>query len=818
MQQPPVIARFPAPALPRAPEDLPETFAWFRRMREDEPVAAGERHGTRFWQVFRYEDVLAITTDHDRFSSQVLASGDENLTVRVLSKDPPNHRNLRRLVNAAFTRRAIGQMSGRIADLTQELLDGIRPRGRMDVVAEVAAPLPARVIAEMLGVPAEDWNVFQRWAGVAGRETGASAAASKEVRQEMREYFAGLLEERRGSPREDLVTALAEAEVDGDRLSDRDVISLCSLVLIAGQETTKNLIANFFLLMSQHPDALARLTGDPGLMPAAIEEVLRFMPSVWFLLRRARTDVELSGVQIREGELVLPWVASANRDPARFPEPERFDIARDPNHHLSFGHGIHFCVGAPLARLQASVALPMLLEQLGHLRFQRTEPIRIRPGVIFIVDNVPVQFDGDRTPDEQPSAAAGGVRAVLDRHRRHVNRTAAGFLDLLGAPMEVSSSGSQVRDDQGISHLDCGGYGVFLLGHCHPRVVEAVAAQVRRHPLATHALVEPHLSAAAAALSGVAPAGLDYVSFTNSGAEATELGLKLARANGRRRVIAMEGSYHGMTLGALSVTACDHYREPFQPLVPDVQFVPYGELEALEQALAGPGGPAAVIVEPVQGEAGVRIPPTGYLRGVRALCDQHDGLLIADEIQTGMGRLGMWWGCAAEDVVPDVMLAGKTLGGGVMPVGAVLARTAVFEPLNKQPLLHATTFGGNPLAAVAAATTVAVLKEERLVERARELGERLLPELREIVRRRCPDLILEVRGRGLLIGVEPAEPRLAGLLVTSLLRRRVLVALARAPRLFPPAVLTDLEVDWLLTAFDEAAAELPERARGNTWT
>jgi len=402
------------------------------------------------------------------------------------------------------------------------------------------------------------------------------------------------------------------------------------------------------------------------------------------------------------------------------------------------------------------------------------------------------------------------VSEVLERHQRHVNRTAAGFQTLMGVGLEVSSSGSQVRDQDGNAYLDCGGYGVFFLGHCHPRVVEAVVDQVRRHPLSTHALVEPHVSAAAEALSAVAPAGLDYVSFTTSGADAAELGLKLARANGRRRVVAMDGSYHGMSMGALSVTAREHYREPFQPLLPDVQFVPHGDLERLEAALAG-GEPAAVIVEPVQGEAGVRIPPDGYLRGVRRLCDEHGGLLIADEIQTGLGRLGAWWGCAAEDVVPDVLLAGKTLGGGVMPVGAVVARPDVFEVLNSQPTLHLTTFGGSPLAAVAAATTVAVLREEGLVERARALGERLLPALREIASRRCPNLIQEVRGRGLLIGVELVGPRLAALMYAALLRRRVVAGFARVLRLFPSAVMTDAEVDWLLDAFDGAAAEVTER-------
>jgi cytochrome P450 len=335
------------------------------------------------WQVFRYDDVTRVLTDHSRFSSQAYATGNSMLSDTLVSRDPPDHRKLRNLVNMAFTPRAVADLSGKIAAITQELLDGVRARGEMDVVADLAFPLPARVIAEMLGVPEHDWDIFRRLAAM-DAEGGDGA--------EIRRYFSGLLEERRRQPREDLVSALSSAEVDGERLSERELVSFCHLLLVAGQETTKNLIANFTLTLADHPDVHAELVRDPDLVPRAIEEVLRYLPPVWFLFRRTTTEVELSGVRIPAGQVVLPWTASANRDEFQFPEPDRLDIRRDPNRHLAFGHGIHFCVGAPLSRLEARVALPMMLEQLRGLRLVHRESIRIRAGIVFVVSSLPVTF------------------------------------------------------------------------------------------------------------------------------------------------------------------------------------------------------------------------------------------------------------------------------------------------------------------------------------------------------------------------------------------------------------------------------------------
>jgi cytochrome P450 len=208
----------------------------------------------------------------------------------------------------------------------------------------------------------------------------------------MRAYFRDLLETRRRSPRDDLVSALSTAEVDGQRLSEHELLNFCNLLFLAGQETTRNLIANFFLTLSDHPDDQARLTRQPELIATAVEEVLRVLPPVWFLMRRTTEDVEVGGVRIPAGHMVMPWTASANRDSTQFPHPDRFDAGREPNRHLGFGQGIHFCVGAPLSRLEAAVALPMLLEQLEDVRVTREAPIGIRAGIIFNITNLPVTF------------------------------------------------------------------------------------------------------------------------------------------------------------------------------------------------------------------------------------------------------------------------------------------------------------------------------------------------------------------------------------------------------------------------------------------
>jgi putrescine aminotransferase len=401
---------------------------------------------------------------------------------------------------------------------------------------------------------------------------------------------------------------------------------------------------------------------------------------------------------------------------------------------------------------------------------------------------------------------------IVDRYRQHVNRGFAGLASVLGLPVAERSSGCFVFDEKGDAYLDCGGYGVFLHGHRHPLVVEAVKSQLDRHPLATHGFLNAELARAAERLSSVAPPGLDYITFTNSGTEATELGIKLARVNGKPHLIAMRGGFHGKTMGALSINGKPFYKEPFKPLLPDVDFVDFGDAGALDAALAGAGKGSCVILEPVQGEAGVNIPPAGYLRCVRDLCRRHNALFVLDEIQTGLGRLGSWWGADREEVVPDIMLIGKGLSGGVVAVGAVAATAEAFEPFNRDPFLHSSTFGGNPLAMAAAHAAIDAIEREDLVERAAALGNVLLGALQAIIENTCGDLATEVRGIGLMLGVEFISEAAAGDFVLRLINEKVVVSHSlnahRVVRLTPPAILTDADCKFLFRALEKAGAAL----------
>jgi putrescine aminotransferase len=406
------------------------------------------------------------------------------------------------------------------------------------------------------------------------------------------------------------------------------------------------------------------------------------------------------------------------------------------------------------------------------------------------------------------------TESVLGNLRRHVGKGRASLAEFIGAHVEVESQGTRVTTAAGLEFLDCGGYGVFILGHRHPRVVAAVREQLERHPLATRMFAEPALAAAARTLAGVAPGELEYVHFVNSGAEATEAAIKIARTHGKNRLISMNGGYHGKTLGALSVTARAVYQDPFRPLLPLATHVPFGDTAALEAELAT-GEDHCVILEPVQAEGGVVLPPEGFLREVETLCRRHGAFLVLDEIQTGLGRLGSWWGADREGVVPDVLLVGKGLSGGVVPVAAAVATADAYGALSRDPLLHTSTFGGAPLAMAAAHAAVTAIAEEGIVERTRLLGEYLLDALRALPGMASGGIVADVRGRGLLIGIEFVSEHLAAELVLELLARRVVVNHSlnnqRVVRLTPPAVMTPEDVSWLLDAVESSAQVLSDR-------
>lgn len=404
------------------------------------------------------------------------------------------------------------------------------------------------------------------------------------------------------------------------------------------------------------------------------------------------------------------------------------------------------------------------------------------------------------------------------RYRKHLSKARASLAGLFGGDIEVASDGPWVRTSTGRRLLNCGGYGVFLMGARHARVLAHVRAQLDTNPVATRLLLEPQAGRAAEALTATTPAGLDKVHFAGGGAEAVEAAIKMARANGRHVLISMVNGYHGKTLGALSVTAKPVFQDPFRPLLPQVCHVPFGDPDALAAELARHPGNACVIVEPVQGEGGVIIPPPGYLAEVQRLCRRHGALFVLDEIQTGLGRLGYWWGAERDAVVPDIMLAGKALGGGVVPVSAAIATTEAFAPFDRDPFIHTSTFSASPLGMAAVVGAIEAITDDDLVTRSRHLGELLREEITSIVHSELGAAVREVRGLGLLIGIELAVDGLAGELLLELLAAGVIANHSlnadRVLRLTPPALLSHSEVQFLLDAVGRAAHAVASGASG----
>lgn len=384
---------------------------------------------------------------------------------------------------------------------------------------------------------------------------------------------------------------------------------------------------------------------------------------------------------------------------------------------------------------------------------------------------------------------------VLSGYEKFMNPSLARTYRIMGLDhAEATGEGVHVVDADGVSYLDlAGGYGVFVHGYRHPRLIAAAHQQLDQLPLSSRVLVNPRPVELAEMLAQLTPGDLTYSFFCNSGTEAVEAALKIARAStGKTRILTTQGAFHGKTLGSLSVSGRDLYQDPFRPLLPDVVRVPYGDLAAMEGAMTDEV--AAVIVEPIQGEGGVVVPPDGYLYGIRALCDRFQAAMIADEVQTGMGRTGYLFAVEHEQVVPDLLCLAKALGGGVVPIGAVVGRPWVWRVFEESPLIHTSTFGGNPLACHVAREALAVAVEEDLPGRAREQGAWFLAALIDLARQH-PDLIAEVRGRGLMIGLELVTPGVAGMLMSELFQRRVLAVYTlnneRVIRLIPPLVIEE---------------------------
>ena len=346
--------------------------------------------------VFDYEGVKRVLNDHDTFSSRI---GPAEWMIFI---DPPRHSKLRALISQAFTPRSISNLEPRIRELSGELLGKVIARGEMDLATDFAIPLPMMVIAEMLGAPWEDQPRFRKWNDVLlnmsytvpGGDKGPSAMNDFiAATAEMNDYLMGLTEERRVQPKDDLLTRMVQAQVDGERLSQQDILGFFQLLLLAGSETTTNLINNAIICFIEYPDQLTLLCKRPELLPSAIEEVLRFRSPLQWMLRVTRKDLELHGQAIPKGKALLPMMGAANRDPRAFPDPNRFDITRDPNPHIAFGHGIHFCLGAVLARVEGRIALSDLLRRLDNIQLAMNEPWEPRRGLhVHGPSRLPIRF------------------------------------------------------------------------------------------------------------------------------------------------------------------------------------------------------------------------------------------------------------------------------------------------------------------------------------------------------------------------------------------------------------------------------------------
>ena len=389
---------------PMDPEFIADPYPTYHRMRTADPV---HQSPMGFWVLTRYEDVVAALRDPRlakeaipayvaaRFGITIVGAG-----LSMLDRDPPDHTRLRGLVSKAFTPRVVEALRPNVQKIVDGLLDRVHDAGKMDLVEDFAYPLPVIVICEMLGVPVDDHERFKGWGLDIARgldaillppdsEVGRRAVAG---RRALADYFRDLIAERRAAPRADMLSALISAEEAGDKLSEEELLATCILLLVAGHETTVNLIGNGTLALLRHPDQLRRLRDSPGLIGTAIEELLRYDGPVQRTARIPSADVVIDGHTIAKGEMVMPFIGAADRDPAQFSEPDRLDIARADNRHIAFGWGIHFCLGAPLARVEGQIAINTLLKRLPRLTLDTDKPHFRQSLTLRGLQALPVRF------------------------------------------------------------------------------------------------------------------------------------------------------------------------------------------------------------------------------------------------------------------------------------------------------------------------------------------------------------------------------------------------------------------------------------------
>jgi len=367
------------------PEVLANPYPLYRRLRSEDPV-----HWDPFlheWVVTRYADVMTVFQDFSanrtptpeqltRLGMTALKPFAQVMVLQMVFLDQPAHGRIRGLASKAFTPRRVKVLRPHIQGITDSLLDAAQPKGRMDVIADLAYPLPAIVTAEMLGVPVSNRDQFKAWtedfAELLGNFQYNPERAPHLLRslEGMCAYFLGAVQEHREHPRDDVISDLVTAEHDGDRLTDEEIVANCILIMVGGQETTTNLIGNGMLSLLRYPDQLEKLQADSSLIPSAVEELLRYESPIQHTTRVAHEDTELGGKTIRKGQTVIAVMGAANRDPEQFPDPDRLDICRQDNRHVAFAYGSHFCFGAPLARLEGQVAFETMLRRMPNLRLE----------------------------------------------------------------------------------------------------------------------------------------------------------------------------------------------------------------------------------------------------------------------------------------------------------------------------------------------------------------------------------------------------------------------------------------------------------------
>ena len=392
------------------PRTIADPYPRYHQLRSEDPVHWNK--GVSAWILTRYSDVLAALRDPRLSAERITAlTGlirevggepaqrlERTFLNMMLFSDPPDHTRLRALANKAFTPRVVEQMRSHIQSVVNVLLDEVQPQGRMDVIADLAYPLPAIVIGEMLGAAPQDRDQLKKWsadlAAFLGNIRTVSETYENAIKSvsELIEYLRELVYQRRKEPRDDLISALALAEEEGDSFTEEELYSMCVLLIFAGHETTTNLIGNGLLALMNNPDQLAKLRKDPSLLEPAIEEIIRYDGPVQTTSRTALEPLEIGGKQIAKGDRLSLTLGAANRDPAQFPDPDRMDISRTDNRHVGFGFGIHFCLGAALARMEGQLAIGAVVERMPELRLESTNLVWRDNPILRSLNALPVAF------------------------------------------------------------------------------------------------------------------------------------------------------------------------------------------------------------------------------------------------------------------------------------------------------------------------------------------------------------------------------------------------------------------------------------------